>query len=60
MVNDEDLAECQGDADNDADDIDNDNALMVMLIAVMKIVMMTTTRMPMLITTVECILKMEY
>ena len=25
MVNDEDLAECQGDADNNADYIDNDN-----------------------------------
>ena len=61
MVNDEDLAECLSDADNDAGDIEDDNDFEGdILIAVMGIVTMTMTIMTVLIMMAECISKMEY
>ena len=59
MVNDESLAECQSDADNDADYIDNYNNFDGDVDCSDENCDDDGNNNPMLIMTVECILKME-
>ena len=60
MGSNEDLAECQSDAYNFADDIDDDNDFDGDLIVGMRTVTMMMTIMTMLSMTVEYILRMEH